>query len=272
MAGAGDPRVRKRQRARSIRATRLTLQRSLIVHDASPAARGWFAGEPAGTLLVVADGMGGQGGGDLASSTAINTVTRYLLNVMSWTRATPNGARNSLSGVRSELSSALMLSDEVVKRAGARSGTPRMGTTLTMALVQWPLLYVAHVGDTRCYLLHDRELRLLTTDHNLAQKLSEGAEPDFEPPAHLQNVLWNALGATDELPQPQLSKLTLTPGDTLLLCSDGLNKHVSDDAITSTLLAPGTSATRAAELVRLANAQGGTDNITVVVSELVATV
>ncbi len=249
-----------------------TLQRSLVVHDASPEARGWFAGEPAGTLLVVADGMGGQGGGDLASSTAINTVTRYLLNVMSWTRAAPSEPRSSLTGVRSQLSSALLLGDQVVKRAGARSGTPHMGTTLTMALIQWPVLYVAHVGDTRCYLLHQRQLRLLTTDHNLAQKLSEDPRTDFEPPAHLQNVLWNSLGATNELPQPQLCKLSLEPGDTLLLCSDGLNKHVSEQQLASTLLSPGTSATRAAELVRLANEAGGTDNITVVVSELVAPV
>lgn len=242
------------------------------MHDASPDARGWFAGEPAGTLMIVADGMGGQGGGDLASSTAVSTVTRYLLNVMSWTRVGPGAERASLSGVRSQLSSALLLGDEVVKRAGARSGTPHMGTTLTMALVQWPLLYVAHVGDTRCYLLHDRELRRLTTDHNLAQKLSEDARADFEPPAHLQNVLWNSLGATNDLPQPQLCKLQLSPGDTLLLCSDGLNKHLSDDQLASTLLTPGTSATRAAELVRMANAAGGTDNITVVVSAFTATV
>lgn len=249
-----------------------TLQRSLVVHDASPDARGWFAGEPAGTLMIVADGMGGQGGGDLASSTAINTVTRYLLNVMSWTRAAPGAQRSSLSGVRSQLSSALLLGDEVVKLAGARSGTPHMGTTLTMALVQWPVLYVAHVGDTRCYLLHDRKLRRLTTDHNLAQKLSEDARADFEPPAHLQNVLWNSLGATNDLPQPQLCKLELEPSDTLLLCSDGLNKHVSDEQIASILLAPGTSATRAAELVRLANAEGGTDNITAIVCEFVSPV
>lgn len=247
-----------------------TLQRSLVVHDASPEARGWFAGEPAGTLIVVADGMGGQGGGDLASSTAINAVTRYLLNVMSWTRA--SSGRTSLSGVRTQLSSALLVGDEVVKRAGARSGTPQMGTTLTMALVQWPLLYVAHVGDTRCYLLHEQQLSLLTTDHNLAQKLSDEGHTDFDAPSHLQNVLWNALGATDELPQPQLKKLALAPGDKLLLCSDGLNKHVSDADIQRTLVAPGTSSTRATELVQRANSQGGTDNITVVVADFVATV
>jgi serine/threonine protein phosphatase PrpC len=243
-----------------------TLQRSLVVHDASPAARGWFTGEPAGTLLMVADGMGGQGGGDIAASTAINAVTRYLLNVMSWNRSAPSGTRGSLTGVREQLSSALLVGDEVVKRTGARSGTPNMGTTLTMALVQWPVLYVAHVGDTRCYLLHRGELRLLTTDHNLAQKLMDDGATDAEPPAHLQNILWNSLGATNELPQPQLCKLTLEQGDTLVLCSDGLNKHVSDAEIARVVTAPGTSATRAAELVRLANAEGGTDNITVVVT------
>jgi PPM family protein phosphatase len=243
-----------------------TLQRSLMVHEASPAARGWFTGEPAGTLLMVADGMGGQGGGDVAASTAINAVTRYLLNVMSWTRV--NTARGSHTGVREQLSSALLVGDEVVKRTGARSGTPNMGTTLTIALLQWPVLYVAHVGDTRCYLHHEGQLRLLTTDHNLAQKLVDDGTSDFEPPSHLQNILWNSLGATNELPQPQLCKLTLGVGDTLLLCSDGLNKHVTDGELKSVLESPGTSAEHAAELVRLANAAGGTDNITVVVTRL----
>jgi PPM family protein phosphatase len=245
-----------------------TLQRSLMVHEASPAARGWFTGEPAGTLLMVADGMGGQGGGDVAASTAINAVTRYLLNVMSWTPATPSATRASLSGVREQLSSALLVGDEVVKRTGARSGTPNMGTTLTMALVQYPVLYVAHVGDTRCYLLHEGKLKLLTTDHNLAQKLADDSPNDFEPAPHLQNILWNSLGATNELPQPQLCKLTLAADDTLMLCSDGLNKHVTDAELQRVLESPGTSAEHAAELVRMANAAGGTDNITVVVTRL----
>lgn len=67
-----------------------TLQRSINVHQASPGARGWFPGDPAGTLLIVADGMGGQGGGEMASSTAVNAVASYLLNVMPWVNVRAN--------------------------------------------------------------------------------------------------------------------------------------------------------------------------------------
>ena len=162
-----------------------TLQRTMEVHDASPGAHGWFKGAPVGTLLVVADGMGGQGGGAVASRTAVNAVADYLLNVMPWAKASganPSGrppastehtARHSQTGVRAQLSSALVAGDAQVKTTGAQTNTPQMGTTLTVALVLWPALYVAHVGDTRCYLLQSGTLWRLTTDHNLAQRLAD---------------------------------------------------------------------------------------------------
>jgi protein phosphatase len=247
-----------------------TLQRTMVVHDASPVAHGWFQGEPAGTLLVVADGMGGQGGGAVASHTAVSSVADYLLNVMSWAKVSPveTTPRMSQTGLRQQLSSALVVGDKTVKQAGARTNTPRMGTTLTVALVLWPALYVAHVGDTRCYLLQGGRLRLLTTDHNMAQRLVDESPDPIDPPAHLQNILWNALGGTDELPQPEVHKVLLTVGVTVLLCSDGLNKHVTDEQIKAVLQAPESCAARAARLVELANAGGGSDNVTAIVAQV----
>jgi protein phosphatase len=172
-----------------------------------------------------------------------------------------------MPGVREELSSALVAGDETVKAAGANAGSPRMGTTLTMALVLWPLLYVAHVGDTRCYLLHGHKLQRLTTDHNLAEKLA-GADGQLETAEHLQNILWNSLGGSNEIPQPELAKVELEAGDTLLLCSDGLNKHLTDERIQSVLEEPESSAVRAAKLVQMANAEGGTDNVTAIVAQV----
>ncbi len=249
-----------------------TLQRTMVVHDASQGAHGWFQGEPAGTLLIVADGMGGQGGGDVASRTAVTSVADYLLNVMSWAKVTSvdPAARVSQTGLRAQLSSALVASDKTVKSAGQYSSTPHMGTTLTVALVLWPALYVAHVGDTRCYLLQAGSLRRLTTDHNMAQRVVDESPVTIDPPAHLQNILWNALGGTDELPQPEVAKVPLQLGDKLLLCSDGLNKHVTDAQIKRVLEGPGSCASRCAQLVELANAGGGTDNITAIVAELLS--
>ena len=248
-----------------------TLQRSMVVHDTSPAsARGWFAGGPAGTLLMVADGMGGQGGGEIASRVAVNAVVSYLLNVMPW--ATPPVAaipvRDDASppGVRSQLASALVAGDSTVKTTGVQTGAPDMGTTLTMALVLWPVLYVAHVGDTRCYLLRSGTLSRLTTDHTMAQKLAEGAAEPVDPNSHLHHILWNSLGGSDQLPKPEMTKLGLELGDVLLLCSDGLTKHVSDPEIATLLGADEPNDVRCAKLVALANAQGGSDNVTVVVA------
>jgi protein phosphatase len=245
-----------------------TLQRSIVVHDASPAARGWFPGEAAGTILVVADGMGGQGGGDVASRVAVSTVSSYLLNWMPWNAApNPQVERpGSLPGVRDQLSSAVVAGDQTVRRTGATSGAPRMGTTLTMALVLGTMLYVTHVGDSRCYLLKGGKLRRLTTDHTMAQRVADASHEPLAADSQLHHILWNALGATEDAPQPEIVKLALEPNDLLLLCSDGLTKHVPDAEI-ATILSNGRPLAECCKtLVARANADGGTDNITVVVA------
>jgi protein phosphatase len=245
-----------------------TLQRSIVVHDASPDGRGWFPGEAEGTLLAVADGMGGQGGGDVASRVALSTVSSYLLNWMPWGTAA-NGRHqrtDSLPGVRDQLSSALVAGDQTVRRTGAKSGSPRMGTTLTMALLLGNMLYVAHVGDSRCYVMRRGALRRLTTDHTMAQRVAEASHEPLAPDSQLHHILWNALGATEEVPQPEIVKLALEPNDVLLVCSDGLTKHVTDEEIARVLREGGASAERCKTLVQLAKAAGGTDNVTVVIA------
>jgi protein phosphatase len=248
-----------------------TLQRSMIVHDASPeAARGWLPGGLAGTLLMVADGMGGQGGGEVASRVAVNSVASYLLNVMAWPTA-PAGAgavrdNPSSHGVRDQLLSALVVGDSTVKTAAASTATPRMGTTLTMALVLWPILYVAHVGDTRCYVLRSGQLKRLTTDHTVAQMVLANAVAPVRVASQLHHTLWNSLGGSAELPKPEISTLELELGDVLLLCSDGLTKHVTDEEITELLSTGEANAVRCTKFVERANRGGGSDNVTVVVA------
>jgi protein phosphatase len=252
------------------------LQRSMVVHDASPeAARGWLSGGSAGTLLMVADGMGGEGGGDVASRVAVNAVASYLLNVMTWPTAparapTPHEYPSS-PGVRDQLSSALVVGDSTVKTTAANTATPRMGTTLTMALVLWPDLYVAHVGDTRCYLLRSGQLKRLTTDHTVAEMVRANVAEPVQVASQLHHTLWNSLGGSAELPKPEIAKLELELGDVLLLCSDGLTKHVTDEEIRTLLSTDQPNATRCVTFVERANAGGGSDNVTVVVATARAT-
>jgi protein phosphatase len=247
-----------------------TLHRSLVVQDATDEAKGWLPGAPAGSLLVVADGMGGQGGGDVASHTAVTAVTSYLLNSLPWAPWSRKTAEqpHSPSDVNEQLSSAVLAGDQMVKNAGAETDTPRMGTTLTMALVLWPAVHVAHVGDTRCYLLRAGKLRRLTTDHNMAEKLASTAGQPSDRAEQLQSILWNMLGGTEEVPRPELTTLEVAAGDTLLLCSDGLNKHVADQQIQAVLESSASSRACCAQLVALALDGGGTDNVTVLVAKL----
>lgn len=247
-----------------------TLQRSLLVHDASPAARGWFTGQSAGTLLVVADGMGGQGGGDVASRVAVSSVVNHLLNCMPWATVrdveAPPAHTPSLSGVREQLATALVEGDSTVKLTGERVGSPHMGTTLTMALVTWPVAYVAHVGDTRCYLYRAGELRRLTTDHTVAQRLADLSHGAVDETSRLHHVLWNSLGASQDVPQPEIQKLTLVSGDLLLLCSDGITKHLSDAELARLLSGSASAEQKCAMLIERGTAGGGTDNLTAVVA------
>jgi PPM family protein phosphatase len=246
-----------------------TLQRSLTVHDANPpTGHAEFDGSTTGVLLMVADGMGGEGGGDVASRIAINTVASYLLNVMPWASSTAPASDASSADIREQLGLALLLADSSVKLAAMHSTTPRMGTTLTTALVLGQTLYVAHVGDTRLYLFRAGNLARLTVDHTMAQKVLDEAEEAVEPGSELHHVLWNSLGGSRRLPEPQTVKLDLERGDRLLLCSDGLTKHVADSQIRTVLSFDEPSAARCARLVELAYSGGGSDNVTVLVAEL----
>ncbi|MCC6528179.1 MAG: serine/threonine-protein phosphatase [Polyangiaceae bacterium] len=232
----------------------------------------WGARNTVGTLLVVADGMGGQGGGDVASSVAVHSVAEYLCSVMPWfDRPGASGQRrDSLPGVRTGLAAAVAQGERAVQQAAeARVDAPKMGTTLTIAYAHYPLLYLAHVGDSRCYLWRQGALFQLTRDHTVAEQLRQrlGQEVDVDPQWH--HVLWNAVGAGSPEAQPDIRRHRLAPNDVLLLCSDGLTKHVPDERIAELLAAPDRAATRASSLVHEANLGGGSDNITAVVAHCI---
>jgi len=251
-----------------------TLQQTMHVVDTSVSqdALRWLPAGGKGILMLVADGMGGTGSGDVASAVAVRTISNYLCNVVPATQPmapSENAVRQStIPGMRQGLKTALQKGDDEVRRvAEAEDTSDRMGTTLTMAYLRWPHLYVAHVGDSRCYLFRDDELYQLTTDHTLAEKLRERTKMEVDESSPWHHVLWNALGG-GETPaaEPQIVRRKLLPGDGMVLCSDGLNKHVSDDEIATALRAASSAEDACKRLVAMANADGGSDNITVVVA------
>ncbi len=219
-----------------------------------------------GQLLMVADGVGGHAAGDRASHLAVQTVTSYVLNTMPWFfRLSPGNDEE----YRDELVAALQNCQQNIAAETARHPEEAgMGTTLTMGYLIWPGIYLMHIGDSRCYLQRGEKLRQLTKDHTVKQQLidagiNEEVEDDC---AELwANTLWNSLGAAGDT-TPDVFRVDLQPGDSLLFCTDGLTKHVSDDAIREALSGNDDAEQVCRRLTDAANDDGGTDNITIVVA------
>ena len=214
-------------------------------------------GLPGGGLLVaVADGLGGCAAGEVASALAVRTLRR----------AVGAGGLPEPEGLREGFRQAAAAVYAAAAQPGEHSG---MATTLTAAVVAANELFLGHLGDTRLYLIRDGAIRRLTEDHSVAEEMErsgEGAAGGRENPQ--RHVLTRALGVkADE--EADFRRVSLEPGDRLLLCSDGLTSLVADAELARVLA--GTSVERAAqELVRLANERGGYDNITALVVELPA--
>ncbi len=245
------------------------LQRSVFAQDTNLTYQqgSWMTGANEGWVLMVADGMGGQGSGDLASRTAVVAVLDYLCNAMPWVVGTALDPGVLLLGVREHLARAVSVGESIVRQEATRpDASAGMGTTLTLAYVLWPHLYVAHVGDSRCYLLREGHLTRLTTDHTMAERLAREGTRDLDPSSPWHHVLWNALGADDAEAQPEILHLELGERDQVLLCSDGLTRHVDDAVLRECLVADMPLEDSADRLIAAANEAGGSDNITVIVA------
>ncbi|HVK08011.1 MAG TPA: protein phosphatase 2C domain-containing protein [Gemmataceae bacterium] len=222
-------------------------------------------GTPPGHLMAVADGLGGQAGGELASGLAVHTLARYVLDTLPWFLR----ARDEEGDLADDLRTALEECQRAVEQAaGTDPAHRRMGTTLTLAYVQWPRLYVVHAGDSRAYLLRGGRLHRVTRDHTIAQQLVDRGALTAEQAAESRwnHVIWNCVGGGRHELNPDVHKVTLQPDDRLLLCTDGLTKGVPDGRVAEVLAGSGGAAESAQRLVDEANATGGSDNVTVVVA------
>jgi len=204
-------------------------------------------------LYVVADGMGGHRGGQVASQVALETMEEL---------GTEGGGSLAEHVHRANRA--------VWDRSVEDEQLSGMGTTLTAARVEGTNALIAHVGDSRAYLLRDGVLRQLTSDHTLVARMVKSgeiseAEADVHP--H-KNVLTRALG-TDEQVEVDEDSIALVDGDRLLLCSDGLTGMVTEDQIQAILENSDQPQQAADRLVKAANRAGGIDNISVVVLDAI---
>lgn len=220
-----------------------------------------------GHVLLVADGMGGAQAGERASALAVETLVAYLVNVAPWFLTLSTSDDRDFVD---ELRLALRRCNELVL-SESRSHPDRkgMGSTLTLACVLWPRLYVVHAGDSRCYLFRRGELTQLTRDHTMERVLVDQGEIDADKAGHtpLANILTNVLGGDETGVFPEVHRLGMRPGDTVLLATDGLTKHLDDGRIAAELARGGDTVEEICKsLVDGANEAGGSDNVTVVVA------
>ena len=228
------------------------------------------SGQSHGKVLLVADGMGGHAAGRRASTLAVDETINFMVNRMQWFAFSKlnTGIEESEPLTTDLVSTLTYCQRRIQNEANWNPDKTGMGTTLTVALVNWPTLHVVHVGDSRCYLDHQQELRQLTRDHTMAQALvNAGQIPEsVAEKSPLNNALWNVVGGPSGDLEPEVYSATLSIGDTLLLCTDGLTRHVSDESIAAVLRKQQTAQRTCDELVEMANAGGGTDNVTVAVA------
>lgn len=215
------------------------------------------------TMMLVADGVGSGAGGD-ASRLAAETITRYVSSTIRSHRAVTGEKDDEF--LESLRAAALEAHDAVRAEAAARADNRRMATTLTLAMVTWPWANVVQVGDSRCYFFADGTLKQITRDQTMAQDLVDrGALPqDRVAGSPLNNVLISAIGADEA--NPVVTRVDIRQrGSVLMLVSDGVTKHVSTERLTQELGRMTSSEQLCRTILDLALADGGSDNITIIV-------
>lgn len=247
-----------------------TLERALRVEQCGFAENNGVTtvDSPSGRLMMVADGMGGQVHGEVASAVVVDGMLQYAFSMMPWLRNADGQQRELAEGLTNAVKRSQRRMTEVAARKGYRGN---MGSTLTLAYVTWPTLYLVHVGDSRAYLLRSRSLHRLTRDHNLAEEMvrQKVISEDEARGSRFASVLTNSVSTSVREVQVELHQVDLRAGDRLLLCTDGLYGELDDDAIAAAMAkvtADEDVQGAVEQLVADARDAGGRDNITAVLA------
>ena len=216
-------------------------------------------------IFVVCDGMGGQAAGEVASKIAVDTVLGYFQQEEKGRGSEVLGREfTEVSELANALANAVQLANKAIRAASAQESTSAgMGCTIVAARVEGNLFSIAHVGDSRIYLIRGGAIQQLTTDHSLVMEQVRRGMITLEEAEHfeMQNVIVRALGSEDSV-EPDLADLSLEENDTLLLCSDGLSRFVKDAAMLE-LINGGKNLEEACDaLIEAAKNGGSDDNIT----------
>lgn len=229
----------------------------------------FFVNEEGG-LLVVADGVGGQSSGEVASKMAVELINDYITKFKAENRPYVGSVDESLSEETNRLASAVRLANQVIYESSKSNPSLKgMCTTVVTALIKGKSMSIAHVGDSRAYLLRSGTMMQLTDDHSVvSEQVKKGLMTESQArDSGMKNIITRALGleATVEV---DLEEVEVMDGDRVLLCSDGLTTMVPDDTILDTAAGLPDPEEACRRLVVLANENGGKDNVTVVLGNI----
>jgi protein phosphatase len=224
----------------------------------------WPSAERIATLAMVADGVGGSTHGEAASRLAVEAVTEYVAQSM---RAYYSASDDAFASALED--AAMQTHARVLERAKADPSARSMATTLTLYLGVWPKAYLLQLGDSRCYLMRDGVLSQITRDQTMAQELVDQGvlTRDDAPRTRWAHVLSSAIGGHQTA--PVVTRIEMAWNNVILLCSDGLTKHVSDEKIADRLRTMTSSKQVCEQLLADALEDGGSDNITILVGRAV---
>jgi serine/threonine protein phosphatase PrpC len=223
--------------------------------------------DTASGVFVVCDGMGGQAAGERASKIAVDTVMGYFRKGANEGQEVFGRVIERLSARANALARAIQLANQTIHQEASRdSRYTGMGTTIVAVAVEGDEFSVAHVGDSRVYLLRGGVMQQLTNDHSLVmEQVRRGLlTPEDAEKSTVQNVIVRSLGAEESV-DPDLADHELLPEDVLLMCSDGLSHFVSDHAITEVLMASPSPEKACDDLIQTAKASSSNDNISCLV-------
>ncbi|MBI5494536.1 MAG: serine/threonine-protein phosphatase [Deltaproteobacteria bacterium] len=213
-------------------------------------------------LGVVCDGMGGHEAGEVASKTAVDSIFAWFNE--GGDDGSHFGLDPALPGAARRLASAILYADQAIRTAAQVPGRQGMGTTVVAAMVDGNTLYVGHAGDSRAYMGRGRAMMQVTQDHSVVGDLLRAGIITEAQAVHVKkNAITRALGVTDNL-VVDVDAVAVQPGDTFLLCSDGLHGLVPDEAIGAHLCGGQELPDSCRNLIDAANAAGGSDNISTV--------